>query len=149
MGGSAETRAGHYQTASKLWPQAPVIGHGVGSWPLLTGWPDVKIHPHNAFLELLSENGLIGLGLFLALLATALRPISLEQLRSDPQALCAIMLFASTFLNAMVTSDLPGNRAMFMMLGVLALFAIRSPVHRSQRHPVSLPTSIAQPKRSN
>jgi hypothetical protein len=39
-------------------------------------------------------------------------------------------LFASALLGAMTSSDLPGNRAMFMMLGVLALFAMRPPTAR-------------------
>jgi hypothetical protein len=61
----------------------------------------------------------------LALLWVALRRGSFERLRCDPQALCAMMLFAAALLGAMTSSDLPGNRLMFMMLGVLALFAMR------------------------
>jgi hypothetical protein len=64
-------------------------------------------------------------GLFVALVGAAFRGISFERLRRDPQALCATMLFVNGFLNAMVSGDLPGNRAMFMLIGVLALFATR------------------------
>ena len=57
------------------------------------------------------------------------------------------MLFVSALSNAMTTGDLPGNRAMFLMLGVLALFAVRpiaaAPAKRS-RHPSPLPLSIAR-----
>ena len=71
------------------------------------------------------ENGIVGLILFLVVLAVALRPVSLARMRRDPQALCAMMLFLGALPNAMTTGDLPGNRAVFMMLGVLALFAVR------------------------
>ena len=46
-------------------------------------------------------------------------------MRQDSQALCAVMLFLGALTNAMTSGDLPGNRAVFMMLGVLALFAVR------------------------
>jgi hypothetical protein len=55
----------------------------------------------------------------------AFRPVSFERLRRDPQALCALILFVNALLNAMTTGDLPDNRPMFMMIGMLALFAIR------------------------
>ena len=36
--------------------QAPLLGHGAGSWPLLMGRPDQTTYPHNLFLELMVEN---------------------------------------------------------------------------------------------
>jgi O-antigen ligase len=119
------TRAQFYVEFAQIWPQAPLVGHGTGSWPLLVGRPDQTSYPHNLFLELLVENGIVGLILFLAVLAVGLRPVSLARLRRDPQALCAVMLFLGALTNAMTSGDLPGNRAVFMMLGVLALFAVR------------------------
>jgi len=114
-----------YAETIDLSQRAPLLGHGTGSWPVLAGYGDEKNYPHNLILELLAENGVVGLILFLGLVAVAIRPASFERLRRDPQALCAMMLFAYAFLNAMTSSDLPGNRLMFMMLGVLALVAIR------------------------
>jgi O-antigen ligase len=114
-----------YAEAIEIWHEEPLLGAGTGSWPLLTGRGDRTIYPHNLFLELGSENGLVGVLLFLALLWVALRPVSVARLRRDPQALCALMVFTNLFLISMEASDLPGSRAMFMMLGVLALFAIR------------------------
>jgi hypothetical protein len=63
--------------------------------------------------------------LFFVVVGVALRPVSLDRMRRDPQALCAMMLFANAMSNAMTTGDLPSNRAVFLMLGVLALFAVR------------------------
>jgi O-antigen ligase len=118
-------RTALYAKTIELSRRALVLGHGTGSWPVLVGYGDEGNYPHNLFLELVAENGLVGLILFFMLLRVAFRPVSLERLRRDPQALCALMLFANALFNAMTTGDLPGNRAVFMMLGVLALFAIR------------------------
>jgi O-antigen ligase len=123
--GSAGDRVELYGGGARLAARAPLLGSGAGSWPLLTGHRDRVQYPHNLFVELLVESGLIGVALFVTVLAVALRSASLDRLRQDPQALCTMMLFANTFFNALVSADLPGNRAMFMMLGALALFAIR------------------------
>jgi O-antigen ligase len=123
--GSAAIRGDLYTEASGVWVQAPVFGHGAGGWTAATGRPDETRYPHNIVAELLVEGGIVGLVLFVALVATALRGISFERLRRDPQAVCALMLFTNGLLNAMVSSDLPGNRAMFLAIGLLALLAVR------------------------
>lgn len=84
-----------------------MIGQGAGGWSIAVGSGDVARHPHNLFLEVLVEGGLVGLILLVMLLATALRPVSMARLRTDPFALCSLMLFANAFLNAMVSGDLP------------------------------------------
>lgn len=124
---SAGERADHYARAVELWSETPVIGQGAGGWSIAVGSGDVARHPHNLFLEVLVEGGLVGLILLVMLLATALRPVSMARLRTDPFALCSLMLFANAFLNAMVSGDLPDNRTMFLMLGLLALFTIHRP----------------------
>jgi O-antigen ligase len=139
MGGSAEQRRAHYLEAFRLWSDAPSIGHGAGSWPLLNGLPDQAFYPHNLFAELVVESGLVGVVLFVALLGAAFRPVTLERMRRDPQALCTMMLFANAFLNAMVSGDIPGNRPLFMFIGVLALFAVARPA------PVQRPVAPLRP----
>jgi O-antigen ligase len=144
-------RTKHYATWVEVWPQAPLLGHGTGSWPLLRGMSDRQNYPHNLFLEILAENGVVGLVLFLALLGAALRPVSLERLRCDPQALCAMMLFTSTLSNAMTSGDLPNNRAVFLMVGVLALCAVRpirtaAPVDTPRQSAARLNLSMGRPR---
>jgi O-antigen ligase len=130
----------------EIWLQAPLLGHGAGSWPILQGRPDMQNYPHNLFMELLVESGIVGFVLFMVVVGVALRPVSLERLRRDPQALCAMMLFANALLNAMTTGDLPGNRAVFLMLGLLALFAFHPIAAAPATHPLAapLPLSIAR-----
>jgi O-antigen ligase len=142
------TRAQFYVDWVDLWPEAPLVGHGLGSWPLLIGRPDQGSYPHNMFLELTVETGVVGLILFFVVVGVALRPVSLDRMRRDPQALCALMLFVNTLANAMTTGDLPGNRAVFLLLGVLALFAVRSLAGAPREPAVPLHLSVARRRHS-
>ena len=117
--GTAASRFEVYQDALKLWPEAPVLGHGAGSWPVVWRGLDRHDTPHNMFLEILVETGIVGLVLMMALLVVAMRPVSIDRLRNDPLALCAFMLFVWLFMKAQLGPDIADNRLMFMMLGVL------------------------------
>jgi O-antigen ligase len=146
--GSAAIRSDLYTEATGVWLQAPVIGHGAGGWTSATGRPDVVRYPHNIVAELLVEGGMVGLVLFAGLVATALRGISFARLRRDPQAVCALMLFANGLLNALVSSDLPGNRAMFLAIGLLALLMLRqdkSAPSAPAPHPLFTPAARTRP----
>jgi O-antigen ligase len=124
--GEVGSRVKRYEDTFEYWPEAPVLGQGAGSWPILEGTPEWRTgsYPHNLFFETLVESGVVGLILLVALLVVALRPISFERLRNDPLALCTFMLFVSAFINAMVSADIPDNRTLFMMLGLLTLFTV-------------------------
>jgi O-antigen ligase len=135
LGRSAEARLDHYELAPGLWGEAPILGHGAGSWPLITNQGELPHHPHNLFAEVAVEGGLVGLVLLLALFAVALRPVSLARARGDPLAMCALMLFVNAFLNAMVSADIPQNRALFLLLGTLTVFAL--PQNQAQLQPAS------------
>jgi O-antigen ligase len=117
--GTAASRFHLYQDALRLWTEAPVLGHGAGSWPVIWGGFDRRSTPHNMVLEILVETGIIGLVLMMALLVVAMRPVSFDRLRSDPLALCAFMLFVWLVIKAQLGPDIADNRLMFMMLGVL------------------------------
>lgn len=54
-------------------PAAGWMGHGTGSFGPLIGLGDTRIYPHNIFLEIWVENGLLGLGFFLAFSALVVR----------------------------------------------------------------------------
>ena len=64
-GGSAGERLIFYKGAIDIASTAPLMGHGVGSWPVKMGFGDILSYPHNIFLEILAEGGLIGILLFL------------------------------------------------------------------------------------
>jgi len=120
--GGSGIRLDRFAAAIGLWSQAPLFGHGIGSFSVLAGFGDVRAYPHNLILEILAELGLVGLGLFLAMLVYALRGLGpLAVLRRDPWRILVLMLFANVFLNAMVAGDIPDNRIVFGVLGLMTL----------------------------
>jgi O-antigen ligase len=119
-GTSAAGRLSFFGTAWSAWLDAPLVGKGLGAFPLLHGLADVRAYPHNLVLETLAETGLIGLALLAATLIVPLRVHSLRSLHDDPLALIATMLLANTLLNAMVSGDVTDNRLVFLALGLLA-----------------------------
>ena len=118
---SASKRLQNWREAALFWFQQPVIGHGNGSWPIIRFGVDTKRHPHNLVLEVLTEYGIVGLVLLAAVVIVACSRITLERLRDEPLLMCAAMLAASAFLSALTTSDITENRALFAMLGLLAM----------------------------
>jgi len=120
-GASAEGRLAVMASAVDFWATAPVFGHGVGSFPILAGGPDVRSHPHNIVLEILCELGLLGLVLFGAFLVSALRHIKLQRLREDPLFRCVFLLAAFALARAMIGPDLTENRQLYSFLALLAL----------------------------
>lgn len=125
IGGNDLTSAGlrfkWYKEAVALWAQAPVVGHGIGSWPVLIGLGDVRSYPHNLLLELAVELGIVGLLLMLTLLAVGLYSLKLRHAVNDQRRLLVLILFTNTLINALVSGDIPDNRIMFAMLGLMAL----------------------------
>jgi O-antigen ligase len=122
--GPGESIAGRLVLMSEavdFWATAPVLGHGVGSFPILGGGADVRSHPHNIVLEILCELGLLGLVLFGAFLVFALRHVKLHRLREDPLFRCVFLLAVFAFARAMVGPDLTENRMLYPFLGLLAL----------------------------
>jgi O-Antigen ligase len=127
-GRSAASRFEHWGRAVAYWAERPLVGHGVGAWPILYWGRDYRHYPHNMILELLVEVGLVGLVLFAALVLVGARRVSLQRLREDPALMCALMLCMNTFVNAMSTGDLADNRNLFAMLGLLAMRPPKGPI---------------------
>lgn len=113
-------RLWYYQQVPGLWAQAPFFGHGIGAWPLLIGWGDVRAYPHNLVFELLVELGIAGLALFGGLFAASLRGMSRSLLKASVQARLVAMLVIAATVNAMISGDLTDNRLLFAALGLSA-----------------------------
>lgn len=127
MGGrSAATRAYWWKGAPALWAERPVAGHGVGSWPVLMSFADARAYPHDIFLEILVEEGAVGLLLFVGMLAAALAALRpWRTISADPWRLLLLMLFVNALVNAMVSGDLSDNRFLFAVAGFMAFGAAR------------------------
>jgi len=120
-GHSTAERFRYYSDALEAWREDPVLGRGVGSFPVLFERADEAFYPHNIFLEVLVENGVIGVVLLLVLGGVALRLMRRKHSDIDMIRLIIVMMFVNTFVNAQVTADLPDNRLLFAVLGLMAL----------------------------
>ena len=108
-----------YESAWENWKEAPVIGKGIGSFPELIGRNGESEYPHNIFLEVGVETGLVGLFLFSSILLFGVFQFGLRGMYKDPNKMILMILFVNTLVNAQFTEDLTGNRMLFAMAGLL------------------------------
>lgn len=119
---SASERINRYEFAFDMFKESPIIGKGIGSFAVEYEQIDARSYPHNIFLEVLSEMGLLGLMLLVGLLVIGLKRMLSglsKKLYSERVILIAVFLFA--FLNANVSSDLNDNRLFFCFLGLACM----------------------------
>lgn len=69
-------RMAHWQAAVEMWRASPLLGVGIGQYPVLypdfslPAWQDALGHAHNYYLNVLAEVGTIGLIAYMAMLAS-------------------------------------------------------------------------------
>lgn len=110
----------YYQSAISVILEHPFIGVGLGGWPVSTGLGDISLHPHNIFLEVLSESGFIGFTLFITFLYFTFRGLKLRFLLSTPEQTSLALLTIFSLINAQKTGDLHDNLLMFVTLALCA-----------------------------
>jgi O-antigen ligase len=131
--GTAAVRLDYYADSLSMWTANPVFGHGVGSWPELMPDSVMDLYPHNIFLEIMVEYGLVGLTLFVGLLIYGWRALGRSSLaHHDPVRVLIVMLVVNTLANALVSGDIPDNRALFGMLGLMVFTAAKRDLHRAR-----------------
>ena len=97
----------------------PVTGIGTGGYAAVD--PEL-VYPHNLPLEVAAELGVVGLLLLLALLVHAvvvLRGVwrhAGDALRGEVALIAG--LYASAFVNALLSHDIPGNAAVWLAIGL-------------------------------
>lgn len=82
-------------------------GSGIGSYAMSVLGEDVVYYPHNVFLELFFENGLIGVFLFCLVLYFFFRSFK-------PNIIYFLSLYY--LLASLVSGDIPGNNNLFILL---------------------------------
>lgn len=111
-----------FADALRHWWDSPWYGKGVGGVSYLL--PEY-VYPHNIFLELLAETGLIGFGLFLAFLLSLIAPLG-----GAPNAGRIFAFSAFLFLLSMVGGDI-SSRFLWFCLGLLLAVRVQ-PVLKTQ-----------------
>ena len=121
MGLSGGARISMWLSSVSLWAGNPLLGYGIGSYPIIMGCVDGRFYPHNIFLEIMVELGSVGLFFFVILLFVGLRSLgTLQIIRNDPIRQIILMLFTFTLCGALISGDLHDNRLLFMVIGLMA-----------------------------
>ncbi|MCD7034309.1 O-antigen ligase family protein [Metabacillus sp. GX 13764] len=125
LGDYTSGRTERFLAAKEMFYSSPVWGKGVGSFSTFYEGADIRSYPHNIFLELLSELGLIGFMIFSLLIIFSLIGIyrSLKKGINNAQ-LCLIILFFYTLVNANVSGDINDNRILFTFLALGCMLPI-------------------------
>ena len=111
-----------WKAAYRLWLTAPWVGHGLSSFPVLYNGTDSDLlHPHDIFLEMLCETGLVGLALFLVFMWVSGRHASYARLRRDPLMVCVVLFVITSAMAALFGRDIVGVRKFFLAISLLAL----------------------------
>jgi O-antigen ligase len=116
-------RFDYWAAAYDYWLAAPLFGHGLSSFSVLFhGGREVEgTHPHNIFLQIAAETGIVGLALFGLFAWTALRNAPFRRLRRDPLLVCALLFVVTSMMAALFGKDIVGVRRFFFALSLLAL----------------------------
>lgn len=118
---SSYVRIDMLKNAYKMWSEAPFFGSGVGSFAIYYSGIDEKLYPHNIFLEVLSELGLVGFSVLSGMIIFAVKK-GVIALKSKSEYSIMIMLsFIFLLINANTTGDLNDNRTFFSFLALSTL----------------------------
>lgn len=128
--GSYGTRVLFYRRSLEFLKHPTVFGVGTGDWHSVVGLPSGRRHPHNIELEVACELGMLGLVLFLAMLAAAGHWLRQPSLAQDERRLLGALIAVLVFwlFNAQLNGDLLDNRWIW-----LTVLLIEMVVSRRQR----------------
>ena len=117
--GSAAQRLQFYQAALSEIPEHPILGLGLDGWSVYYYGRDAREYPHDIFLEIAVEQGLVGIlafGTFLIVLFLSIR--DLRRLSGD----YFIVLFSAVVLvltAAMFSGNLDDDRSLWLWTGMI------------------------------
>ncbi len=117
------TRLNFWDISIKRWLDngfSFLFGIGAGGFSSLFVWKDFRWYPHNIFIEVLLEQGILGLIIMLIMIIVSLKYLfqikRLEIISEHSSVWIASMLVI--FFSAQVSGDLNDNRALLMFLSV-------------------------------
>lgn len=121
--GTLNNRTVIWGASIEQWKQSPIIGNGVGSLEYMLNTKHVEYDSaHSTYVHLLTENGLIGLGLYLLMILS----IIYYGLRSPNSEMFFIMALLATILVSQITQHTHFHKETWFALTMLAVHAYYS-----------------------
>jgi O-antigen ligase len=119
---SSTARISFFGAAATMFEERPLIGFGTAGFEAVSGrfLGETEAYPHNAVLQFAAEFGLVGLGLFLALVVFGLtRPLA-------QRSGAVRVLFLYFLLAAMLSGDIFSDRTTWGLLTLMLLMGVSS-----------------------
>jgi len=116
--GSAATRIDFYRTTLAAIPDHPFLGQGVGSWSVFYYGRDGRAYPHNLFLEVAFEEGLLGLSTLLLFLTCIYMSILWLWKETKSRHLMLGVMVLYCLIVGMFSGDLDDNRLLWLWIGM-------------------------------
>jgi len=127
-GSSSVGRLERYYLSFELWKDNFVFGTGFGGFGFYYTNDQSHDYPHNLFLEMLSELGLLGFMtitvLVIIVLIRCFKLTKNKKIRNDSLFITTIIVSLIIFINAMVSGDVNENRILFTFLAILSLLPV-------------------------
>jgi O-antigen ligase len=153
---SSQERLSIWSKSWQLFKQHPFSGVGIGNWKIACpglGTPGKRsetadiyfMQPHNDYLWVLTETGILGLAAYLLIYILAIWYAARVLLNRPPQdeaVFVLLMLFALICFSVDSFFHYPRERVELLTFTTLILAAIVSTYHRSQISPKKLPRNI-------
>lgn len=128
IGGTDPSAAGrlyYYRVALEQFAASPIWGLGPGQFSIGVTGEEIALYPHNIFLELGAESGLLGIIIFVTMIVIAFGNGLVHLYRKNGASRIAsrylLVVCCFFLLNAMVSYDINGNRILFAFFGLLAV----------------------------
>ncbi len=126
-GTSFKDRLELYQAAIRLFVQRPLLGGGTSSYAQRTKLDE---YPHNIFLEIISENGIIGLLVFLGFLGSVAWAgfcyLKTRHIKFSPQeraiGLTVLVISLTLLVEKQFSYSLTMHKELFSFLGIIVNF---------------------------
>lgn len=134
---SLKVRIALWEKSVRMFRDRPALGHGPGNWKLAAQHygpqnpgsetdETIYLRPHNDFLWVLTESGVVGAGLYLSVFLVALY-YGAKTIRANPNAekrlLATLMVFGIIGFLVISFFSFPRER-MFHLLGVMSMIAM-------------------------
>lgn len=118
---SAEGRLQYYQDVFESFGEAPVFGHGAGSFGIRYGLESTRDHPHNIIFDFAYDLGLVGVLLFLTLVFYSFKGfVRVTDFRNDQIVFTIFWLLVGVYgVTGMVSSSYAEDRMLFSFLGLM------------------------------
>jgi O-antigen ligase len=124
-------RFDYFAGAYRAWLDSPFIGQGLNGFSIFfCGLDQEGCHPHNIFLQILADQGLIGGILLVVFIGLGLKIFNFAELRNDALQRTVLMAFATILVYVMVAADLSTAHRFFFFVGLLAM---RSPHNETDK----------------